>query len=347
MSVACFTSISFSYLARARVLAHTLKRHHPDWAFSVCITDREPEGFTFDIEKEPFDQVVWADELPIERVKGWLFKHDLVEACTAVKGPVLDELTRTTADKIFYFDPDIAVLSSLQPLVDLLDRHSILLTPHQVAPDTKDGAIIDNEVGSLRWGTYNLGFIGIRNNGAGRQMTRWWRYRLERFCYDDIPSGLFVDQKWCNLVPGLFQDVAVVRDPGCNVASWNISQRRISIDLNGKVRAAGYPLRFFHFTKQGSVGEIMTQKNAVENIEVYELWSWYERMLERYSELAIPAGWWHYGCFQNGERIPRSARMLYRSRTDLQDAFPDPFACGEGTFEAWLRQHADPTAARQ
>src|SRR2546422_1136797 len=92
--VVCFTSISFGYLARARVLATTLKHHHPEWEFCVCITDREPPGFTFDLKREPFDEMIWGDELPVPDIEAWLFRHELVEACTAVKGTVLDLMLR-------------------------------------------------------------------------------------------------------------------------------------------------------------------------------------------------------------------------------------------------------------
>ena len=88
MSVHCFTSISLSYLAKARVLGATLKKHHADWMFTVCVTDREPSGFVFDVDAEPFDAVVWTHDLPVPDVDAWLFGHDVVEACTAVKGPV-------------------------------------------------------------------------------------------------------------------------------------------------------------------------------------------------------------------------------------------------------------------
>jgi hypothetical protein len=61
--VDCFTSFSFSYLAKARVLATTLKRFHPNWRLWAVIADREPDGFSFDLDKEAFDGVIWADEL--------------------------------------------------------------------------------------------------------------------------------------------------------------------------------------------------------------------------------------------------------------------------------------------
>ena len=145
MTVHCFTSASFSYLAKARVLGTTLKRFHPDWVFSLCLTDREPPGFVFDPAQEPFDRIIWSHDLPIDNAVGWLFKHEVVEACTGVKGPALKLLLDEGADKVFYLDPDIAVFNSLTPLVEALDSHSVLLTPHQLMPETSPQAVADNE----------------------------------------------------------------------------------------------------------------------------------------------------------------------------------------------------------
>ena len=337
MIIHCYTSISLSYLAKARVLAWSLKRFHPDWVLTVCITDREPDGFVFDLEQEPFDRVIWGHELPITDFLLWVFMHDVVEACTAAKGPVMQLLMeQVNAEKIFYLDPDIAVFSSLQPLVDMLDESSILLTPHQLAPEQSRMAIIDNEQTSLRLGTYNLGFVGIRNDTSGRAFTRWWNDRLLEYCYDEPEQGIFVDQKWCDLVPALFDGVRIVRDPGYNVASWNLSHRHISITEGGDVLVNGNLLRFFHFTKLGPLGDLMTQRYAQDNTEVYELWAWYRRMIERFTAPEIQDGWWYYGRFDNGEEITKPQRMQYRQRPDLQLAFPDPFTTVQGGYFNWL-----------
>src|SRR3546814_7451414 len=37
--------------------------------------------------------------------------------------------------------------------------------------------------------------------------------------------------------------------------------------------------------------------------------------------------------FDNGERVPAEARKIYRIRTDLQAAFPDPYRSEEHTSE--------------
>lgn len=337
MSVHGFTSISFSYLNRARVLAHTLKRHHPDWTLWLCITDKEPDGFSFDIAQEPFDKVLFASDLDIPNIQGWLFKHNVVEACTAVKGPILQRLLKSGAEKVFYLDPDIAVFNSLQPLVEMLDDASALLTPHQLDPDDEVQSITDNEICSLNHGIYNLGFIAVRNDEIGRSFAQWWCDRCTHFCYDERDRGVFVDQKWCDLVPAFFDNVRIVRDPGYNVASWNLNKRTIEMAVDGQILVnEKYPLRFYHFTKLGPIGDMMTRRYAGDNTEVYELWAWYKREVKEFTDPRIPDGWWHYGHYRDGKIIPQAARNIYRSRVDLQEAYPDPFdAAG---YQIWYKQ---------
>ncbi|MDP2619538.1 MAG: hypothetical protein Q8P46_05105 [Hyphomicrobiales bacterium] len=336
MTVHCFTSISYSYLNRARVLGETLKRHHPEWTLWLCITDKEPEGFTFNVADEPYDEVLFAGDLDIPNIQAWLFKHDVVEACTAVKGLVLERLTQSGAEKIFYIDPDIAIFASLQPMVEMLDDASVLLTPHQLEPDHEIQSIYDNEICSLSHGTYNLGFVAIRNDNVGRAFARWWCDRCTRFCYDERDKGLFVDQKWCDLVPAFFENVRIVRDPGYNVASWNLNKRKIDITGDGQILINGtFPLRFYHFTKLGPIGDTMTRRYAGDNVEVYELWAWYKRKIDALTDPRIPNGWWHYGYYSNNVPIPKEARVLYRYREDLRSAFPNPFDASQGGYLAW------------
>lgn len=344
MSVHAFTSCSYSYLNRARVLASTLRRQHPDWVIWLVMTDKEPKKFRFDLEAEDFDRIVTAEDLFGAETDQWLFGHDIVEACTAVKGRACTHiLSDPDCEKLVYFDPDIAVFNPMTEVIDLLDDYSIVLTPHQTEPDAKADkrAIRDNEITSLDYGVFNLGFVAMANDDEGRRFAQWWDDRLHDWCHDRLDIGLFVDQKWCNLVPCFFDRVKVLRDPGYNVASWNLSQRVMRYDETGTALINDRPLRFYHFTKLGPVGDVMTQRFARDNVEIYELWWWYRNAVEAASTSDIPKGWWYYGTFSNGEKIPKPVREMYRERGDLRAAFPNPRKAGKRSFYTWLVENTD------
>lgn len=331
--VHCFTSASFAYLDRIRVLAETLRRYHPDWRLWLCLVDQEPLSFSFDADREWLAGVVRVTELGIPDLRRQLFTHDVVELCTAVKGAMLHRLLQRGAEKVIYLDPDIAVLGSLAEVEALLDRHDIVLTPHQLEPDESPQAIRDNEIGSLKYGIYNLGFLAVSGREEGRRFACWWRDRLLEHCYDEVPEGLFTDQRWCDLVPAFFAGTHVLRDPGYNVASWNLSRRPISIGTDGTIRAGGRPLRFFHFTKVNWVGEVMLERYAGDRIEVFELMQWYRRRLTAHAPEQLPEGWWAYARYTDGTPIPRRHRRLYRDSVDLQQRHPNPFEAGPAAFE--------------
>lgn len=337
MKVLCFSSFTFSYLNRARVLYRSLRRHHPEWHLVALITDRPPPGVDIDLSSEDFDEVVWFEDLDVPGGRAWLFGHDIVEACTAVKGPYMHQVcSKGGFDAIVYLDPDTALFERLAPVMERLADHGGVLTPHLLDPEDQVQAILDNELATLRTGIFNLGFIAIRTDGEGAAFARWWNDRLLAYCHDDIPRGLFVDQRWCDHVPAFFPTFHILRDPGFNVASWNLSRRKIDIDWSGQVRVNGAVLRFWHFTKLGPIGDGMTRRYAGSNYQVYEIWNWYRRQVHTATDLRIPGRYWAFATYADGHPIEKRHRELFRSRTDLADRFPDPFAAGPESFQAWL-----------
>jgi hypothetical protein len=336
----CFTSFSYSYLPRARVLAETLRAAHRAWPLWAVVVDRPPPGFAALDAFAGFDCVLDADQLGIPRFRAWLFKHELVEACTAVKAAMLQHLLALGAERVIYFDPDIAVF---HPLTALDDQHavaSVVLTPHQADPNDSPIAVGDNELSALRYGIFNLGFLAVRNDESGRAFAAWWAARLHEACYDGVAHGLFTDQKYCDLAPALFDGVAIARDRGWNVASWNLSRRRLRVTDDGAITVNGWPLAFYHFTKHGGVGDEMTERYAGAGHEPHELWRWYGRRLAAHAAPAISPGWWHYATYSDGTPIQKATRHFYRQRPDLLQSFDDPFDVAGDSLRAWLQANA-------
>ena len=89
-----FTSVTSNYIPKARVLARSVKTHNPDAVFSLMLADQLPEDVN--LADEPFDEVYFLENLGITFLEAWIFKHSLVELCTAVKGPTFLKIFQTT-----------------------------------------------------------------------------------------------------------------------------------------------------------------------------------------------------------------------------------------------------------
>jgi hypothetical protein len=237
-----------------------------------------------------------------------------------------------------YIDPDIKLFSSLSSLDSMLDQHEILLTPHLLDAEHEIGAIQDNEISALKHGVYNLGFFAARTSGQGLDFIRWWAERLRLFCRVDISNGLFTDQRWCDLAPAFFSGLCIVRDRGCNVATWNIAHRRLSKNDSGMFLVAGVPLRFYHFTGYDSGdGAAMLMRYASNQTIARELWDTYRKDLLAEGQGDPRYKGWLYGQFDNGETIPHESRQIYQAREDVRKAFPEPYSVVEPCFLSWWK----------
>ena len=240
--VAC-TIVANNYLAYARVLAESFLRCNPDGRFITLIVDEPHDDVAYD--EEPFE-VVFCRDLGFESWPHMAFRYSILELSTAVKPLFLSTLlARSDVGGVCYFDPDIEIFAPLDDLYGALASSNIVLTPHILSPITD--AKTPGELNFLQSGTYNLGFIGVRDTAEARRFLAWWDERLRINCVHEIERGLFVDQKWCDLAPALFEGVLVLRDSAYNVAYWNLQERTLESTDDGWL-VDGEPLRFFHFS---------------------------------------------------------------------------------------------------
>lgn len=342
-TVHIFTSITSNYLPKARVLAQSVREHAPDACFHLMLSDDPPASL--DLSQEPFDNLIRLEDLAIENLAQWAFGHTVVELCTAVKGFAFQHIfSRHKAEKIFYFDPDMVIFGRLDELIERLDRHSILLTPHQSVPETTLEAIADNEIASLKHGVFNLGFLGLRNSEQGCGFADWWASRLKFFCHDLLSEGLFTDQRWVDLAPCFFTDLEVMRDAGFNVATWNLSNRRATGSRAQGVRINDEALGFYHFSGFDSgAQEIMLNKYGSTSPVLLELREWYIAECERMGQSVLGRLPARYSSFADGTPILKAQRVLYRTREDLRSAFPDPFDVSRKNdcYRDWYAQNGD------
>ncbi len=241
--VACLTIVSKNYLAMARVLCSSFLAHHPGARFFVALADRN-DGY-IDAAAEQFT-LLELSELGVPAPDVYCYQYNILEINTAIKPVALKQLLEDpTIEKIAYLDPDIRVFRPLDEVWDSLDDHSVVITPHMREP-FGDGKS-PNELAIIQSGTYNLGFIALKNDAEAGKLLEWWAERLYLDCVVDIPRGLFTDQKWIDLVPAYFESVKILRCPSYNVAYWNLHERLLT-EVDGHFRSDGVPLAFFHFS---------------------------------------------------------------------------------------------------
>jgi len=333
-----FTSITSNYLPKARVLARSVRDNCRDSFFSVVLSDELPSDFC--LENEPFDEILYIKDLdiPVQNLEMWIYLHTVVELCTAVKGAALVKfLNAGRSNKVIYLDPDTVVFDSLTELENKLDAHSIILTPHITSPEVDDRGILDNEICALQHGIYNLGFLAVRYSVESMRFASWWKNRLIDYCYDDIPRGLFTDQRWADMIPAMFKEVYIEKSPAYNVATWNLSTRKVT-KTNGKYFINNYPLQFYHFSGFDSGANFEMMKQYGNSPELWELRDWYVQRQNEEGQALIGKTMGIYAAYSNGEVIPKRHRQLLRIRYDVQKYFgnKNPFVVQDECIYSWM-----------
>jgi hypothetical protein len=338
---AIVSAVASNYVSFARVLAQSLRRHGPELDLFVAVTDDACGGF--DARSETFD-VLSAAELSIPHLDRFLFLHARREAAIAAKPYAVEAVLDRGYDVVVFIDADMLVLADLSPLIAQAGRHAVTLVPHLLEPlSGRDRHA--RELTILRSGTFNGGVLAVRESPDARLVLAWWKERLFGRCVGEPAGGMHYDQRWLDLVPAFVADVGTIRDPGCNVAHWNLPERPIRL-VEGAVTAAGVPCSLFHFS-----GFEPARPHAVSRYRPELLLAHVSddvaELFARYNSALLDAGWaatstWPYrhGTFDNGVRIPPAAREAYRKLDDETSRFGNPFAVGDGFFE-WLRGQDD------
>jgi hypothetical protein len=329
VDAAC-TIVAKPNLAHARVLARSFRERHPELPFVVGLSDRV-DGF-FDPAAEPFEL---AELEAFEPPDGpaLRFRHEQQELSYAVTPLLLEHLLDRGFRRVLFFKQESMVLARHDATYDLLADDAIVLTPHLLEPLVD----VDRELEVLLAGTYNLGFLGIAEAPPARAFLAWWQRRLRTHCEHAIERGLHFEQRWIDLVPGMFDGVRVLRDPAANVGHWSLPERRVEL-AGDAVLVDGRPCRLFRFSgyDPDRPAALTRYNERLDTAAAGDA----GRVFERYRRELLDAGherarrWpYAYGRFANGVRIPRAVRSLYASLGPEAERLGDPF--GDGFWD-WL-----------
>lgn len=142
------------------------------------------------------------------------------------------------AEWVTYLDGDLYFFAAPEPIYDELREASVAIIPHRYARD----------IGRLqRFGTYNVGWVGARNDAEGIAVIGWWRERCIEWCHDYVDGDRFADQGYLDGFAACSPRVKAIENIGANLAPWNIGNYRLAVRDGAVVLDDRQNLVFFHF----------------------------------------------------------------------------------------------------
>jgi hypothetical protein len=185
----------------------------------------------------------------------------------------------------------------------------------------------------MKFGAFNLGFIGVARSDEAFRFLEWWSKRCLDYGYYEPQLGLAVDQKWIDLAPSFFGGVKILRDPGLNVAFWNLHERTLTQPDGHWLINSKYPLRFFHFSSfNGKNPRAIAQKQSRFAVgsrpDLHELLDSYAAELGDCASEAYSSIDYSFDRFDDGMYVTPTLRRFYAA---LESRFPqeeNPFLHG-------------------
>lgn len=347
-----FTIAARNYLANAFVLGESVMRTHPDTAFSIFLMDDLNHEWKCAIEARGFG-VIYPEDIPLANYRKFVFQYNITEASTGVKPSIFQMLFTRDAQKVIYLDPDILCFRRFDEVLTALDQCSIVLTPHICSPAPED--YFPGERTLLNSGVFNLGFLALCADKTSEAFLKWWAHHLAQDCIQESETGLFVDQKWVDLVPECFDGVYVMRNAAYNIAYWNLHERELEQragDLH-EVRS-GERVAFIHFSgftiedlksickyaARNPFGDGTSKKRhtLTSRPDLAATFTLYRDLLLSADIENLQKAKYGYATYENGELISDLERSLYRTSSVWKSKDVDPFGTARGSFREACRR---------
>jgi len=255
MQTVC-TIITADYLPLAKVLHASLQKYVPGTTLQVLVVDEHHDTAAGDLIIHSVDDLAGSAYFKGIQKKYGHTNPDYFR--WALKPVFIGYLLEKGFTKVLFTDPDIFFVGNFAFLFEELDTFNVLLTPHWANIDPTENE--DSLLAVLKGGLYNAGFVGAGTKGA--EAMAWWAGLCHYKTEDRKELGLFVDQKYLDILPVQFDQVEIIKHRGCNLASWNIDSSKREL-VNGKLMInQAYEPVFIHFAKD-TIVNIINRNDAL------------------------------------------------------------------------------------
>lgn len=337
-----FSICSRNYLPYAQTLVSSLQEHVPGALILLILADRGDVAAIEDFVGVP---VIRAEDLRIPTYYDMAMRYNVTEFNTSIKPYVFRWLFDGGASSAIYIDPDIQIFRPLTEVYSALNEEgaNAVVTPHITQPLDMDKK--PSELRILQTGVYNLGFLALAASETSSAFVDWWLSFMPADCRADLRAGIFVDQKYVDLLPSYVPETKILRHAGYNVAYWNLAHRPLRKEDLGWT-AGGEPLVFMHFSgirpyEERVVSAHQDRLSYDDLGEGQQLFAQYKERLKkgyrRLEECKISKDY-AYGCFSDGVVIEGPIRKLYAK------AVPPRSASYEEAFDPDLAHYSAPAA---
>lgn len=309
---------SSNYFPYIKVLFDSLKVHHPEADLFWCLADKISSDIALSMEGVT---IIEAEKLNIYKFDEFAFRYNILEFNTAIKPFIMQLLIEEyNYQEVVYLDPDIEVFAPLTPVFSVLvEGADFVITPHITKPS--EGNFTPDDIGIMRAGIYNLGFLAVNNSYPVIEFLHWWGRRLRFQCISAPHQGIFVDQKFIDLLPAFCDNVAILKNTNLNIAYWNLRQRKLTQNENNWL-VDEQPLIFFHFSGINPKNNQRLSKytesfngnltSPLQNIIDHYLEQVKNNQISSLTKLKC-----HYNYFADGVLIPNWLRIAYRDEEEV------------------------------
>ena len=227
-----------SYLFKVATLYRSLEAYSNDFMLYICCIDDETLAAMEKLHL-PRCIAVSVDALNDSGLAALRSQRSASEFCWTLKSHLLLWLlTEKRLPEAVYLDSDVAFFSDPKQLYDDWGNASVYLCRQR-----------DLDWVEQKYGKYQAGVIGFKNDEQGVAAVRWWRDKCRAWCFAAPDTGQYGDQKYLDDIPALFRSVRISTHRGIDAAPWNtVYNNNYPISVSGnEIRIDGDPLVAYHF----------------------------------------------------------------------------------------------------
>lgn len=148
--------------------------------------------------------------------------YNKLETICSLRARVVLDAFKKGYQKVIFLGAKVEFFKYPREMIDHLDDHSAVVTPHILEPLPEDGLFPANASVSFT-GHISTDVVGFRNNPEIIRFLTWQDEIMKTKC--KTTAQTYLDQSWLNFLPFFVENTKIFFNEGYNVAYWNYKQR--------------------------------------------------------------------------------------------------------------------------